>query len=280
VTSVADATELRELLVELVSRDAPDADVALLFSGGVDSCSLGFAADALGKRVHAYTFQTGEWESADVVAARRVAQLRSWEWTLVKCPVDNLRADFVRLVRELRCAKKTQLECSWPFLYLLPAVVERCVLSGIAADGHFGLSRKAMQHYRRPKWRFDDFRRAYFGSANPAGLVQLRALCAIHGRDLVAPYLDARVCDFFLRFDHDALNRPQEKQTTLDAFRDDFMRTGRRRHANLQLVAGVDIVFRSLLDDASLNRKGRTRIMDLVRDYARVTDEDGIDDDE
>lgn len=267
-------TDLRDLLCTLVAEGAPEDDVALLLSGGVDSLSLGFAATALGKRVSAYTFQVGEWESTDAKTAARAAAEFGWEFRLVKVPLDHLERDFLELAERWGCVKKTQFECSWPFLYLIPEIRERYVLSGIAADGHFGLSKKAMIHFRYPKASFDAFRERYFSSANPAGQLQQKAICESFGRIQVAPYLDRRTFDFFLRYDWDQINRPQQKWLTLTAFPEFFKRCSVRRHANLQLVAGVDRIFETLLR-SSLNLKGRTRVMDLCRDYAKASPPEG-----
>ena len=46
-----------KLLVDHVKNNAPDSKVALLLSGGVDSISVGFAAQRLGKKIHAYSFR-------------------------------------------------------------------------------------------------------------------------------------------------------------------------------------------------------------------------------
>jgi asparagine synthetase B (glutamine-hydrolysing) len=266
-------TELALLLETIVAESVPSSDVALLLSGGVDSLSLGFAASATGKTVHAYTFQVGEWESKDSRAAQRASRLMGWDCELIKVPIDNLERDFISLARQWKCKKKTQFECTWPFLYVIPRIKEQYILSGIAADGHFGVSKKAMIHFRYPKEKFDEFRRAYFSSPNPAGQVQQKAIIEHYGKSQVAPYLDRRVFDYFIQFDHDQINKPKQKILTLRAYPDLFRLIGRRPHENLQLVAGVDVIFRNLLG-SPLNTKGRTRVMDLCRDYSGYTGHD------
>ena len=49
---------LRQIIREAIPANVDT--VALFLSGGVDSLSLGFAAEQLGLKVHAYTFQVGE----------------------------------------------------------------------------------------------------------------------------------------------------------------------------------------------------------------------------
>jgi asparagine synthetase B (glutamine-hydrolysing) len=258
---------LEHYLETAIAREAPEGDVALLLSGGVDSLSCGAAAQALGKRVHAYTFQLLGEPSADSLSAARAASRLGWAYTLIDVPTCFLEQDFLTLARRWHCTTKTQFECTFPFLYVIPSIRERVVLSGICADGHYGLSRKAMQHWRTPKARFDQFRATYFAQANPAGLVQLRALCVAYGRTLVAPYLDLALSAYLRTFDWDTLNRPHQKMPALSAYPDVFRLVGRRPHQNLQLVAGIDTLFTSLLK-ASLNTRRRTRVLDLCRDLA------------
>ncbi|OUW61810.1 MAG: hypothetical protein CBD63_00535, partial [Candidatus Pelagibacter sp. TMED203] len=53
----------------------PDKDCALLLSGGVDSISVGFCAERLGKKVHAYSFRLDTNPSYDFLKAKEVAEL-------------------------------------------------------------------------------------------------------------------------------------------------------------------------------------------------------------
>ena len=129
-----------------------------------------------------------------------------------------------------------------------------------------------MIHFRYPKASFDEFRRHYFSSLNPAGQVQQRAIIESYGRVQIAPYLDRRIYDYFIQFDWDQINKPRQKYLTLTAFPQQFSRIPPRPHANLQLVAGVDHVFETLLK-TPLNAKGRKRMMDMCRDYGATADD-------
>ena len=264
---------IRETLCEIIDSQCKDSCVALLLSGGVDSLSLGFAANDVGKVVVAYTFQIGEWESPDSVAAKRSAKEFGWEFELIKVPVGNLRQDFIALADRYSCRKKTQFECTFPFLYVFPVISERFVLSGVAADGHYGLSRKAMTEiwnasaYERQDV-FCDLRQGYFSGDNPAGVRQLEMLAANYEKNLIAPYLERSVFDLFIEMEWDEINKPQQKIPVLRACKEEFTRIGTRKHLNLQLAAGIDRVFESLLS-SDLNKNNRTRVMDLCRDYAR-----------
>lgn len=242
--------------------------VGLLFSGGVDSLSCGFAAEDLGHTVVAYTFKIDGIDSVDSFNAEKCADSLGWEYILVNVPLDNLKTDFLSLASDWKCEKKTQYECTWPFLYLVPRIQENIVLSGIAADGHYGLSKRAVINFKEPKSLFDQFRIEYFSSKNPAGQIQQKLLLEKHGITQVAPYLDVRIFNYFLKFDWFQINKPREKEIILSAYPEYFSKVPIRKHANLQIVSGVREVFETLLD-TDLNINKRSRVMDLCRDYTQ-----------
>ena len=47
---------IKSLLVNHIKNNVPDSEVAVLLSGGVDSVSVGLAAESAGKEVYAYSF--------------------------------------------------------------------------------------------------------------------------------------------------------------------------------------------------------------------------------
>jgi len=258
--------ELGRLLAGIVESEVGGSpDVGLLLSGGVDSLSVGFAAESVGKRVSAYTFKVEGIPSRDAFSAERAARAFGWKFRLVEVPVGAVRQDFLRLIG-MGCRKKTEVECLWPFLYLVPEIAESHVLSGMWADGHFGLSKRAMIHHRATVEEFDRFRVSYFASVPQRAL--FRGLCSHNNKVWVAPYDRDPIRDLFLGSSWDALNKPIQKAPIVRAYRDRFRLVGRRRHENLQLVAGIPSVFRRLLEDTTLNKRGRTRMMDLVRDVS------------
>ena len=45
-----------QILINEISQNVPDKDIALLLSGGVDSISVGFAANKCNKNITAHSF--------------------------------------------------------------------------------------------------------------------------------------------------------------------------------------------------------------------------------
>ena len=49
-----------------------------------------------------------------------------------------------------------------------------------------------------------------------------------------------------------------------------------KKHINLQLGAGVDKLFETLIDDKFINFKFRKRVMDICRDWSKMSDDIGV----
>lgn len=258
-----------QILTQIIDEQSKEQEVAVLLSGGIDSISVAFAAHRLGKTLHCYTMYVDGVVSADAQNAINTAKEFGWNITVIDVPTDNIENDFKHLVRHFKCAKKTQLECTWPFLYVYPNIKQKELLSGWGADGWYGVSKRACMHFKEPKEKFDEFRMAYFNAPNPVGVRQQEQLCREYGLKFIVPYFDKRVEEYMMQFDWYDMNRPFQKVKVVEAF-PEFQRTKVRRHENLQLAAGVPNHFEKLLDNPNINLYNRKRVMDLVRDWTDV----------
>jgi len=259
-----------KILVNIIRDQVPTDTVGILLSGGVDSLSLGFAAHRLGKKITAYTFHLEGDKSYDAHKAEEVSKEFGWDCKTIVVPKNNLADDFKRLVKDYDCRKKTHFECTFPFLYVFPYIKESYLLSGIGADGYYGVSKKAILHFEDPKEQFDQFRRNYFMPHNVTGFRQIEQLANERDIKLIHPYIyHNEVREYFFRYDWFQLNQPKQKQVVRDAFKEEFDRvTNVKDHINLQLGSNIDHLFETLLDNKMLNNRGRKRVMDLASDYA------------
>lgn len=264
--------EIDKILKGVVEKEVPDKEVAVLLSGGVDSLSLAFSAHRLGKKIHAYTFHLEDQPTYDSDKAKETADTFGWDIDTVIVPTDNLHDDFFTLLNKYKCKKKTQFECTFPFIYVFPKIKEKFVLCGIGADSWYGLSKKAMIHFSQTKTKFDQFRHEYFAQENPGGINQLFMLCKEYKKTICHPYLwDKSIEKFFMKYNHQELNKPKQKHHVRNAYQKEFSQIGKvKLHLNLQLEAKVDDLFELLLVNDKINFKKRTRIMDICRDWNTV----------
>lgn len=262
-----------KLLENIIEKECTNLQVGVLLSGGVDSLSLAFAAHRLGKQVKAYTFHLEGDISYDALKAQEVSAEFGWDCHTTVIPqysTEDLRSQFHLLVGKYACVKKTQLECTFPFVHVFPNIKVKHVISGIGADGYYGVSKKAILHFKEPKEKFDEFRTNYFAATNVTGFRQIEQLAKEFNMNLIHPYIyHPEVLEFFMQFDWNQLNKPKQKQIVRDAFKEEFDRVTKvKEHINLQLGSNIDQLFEKLLLDPVLNRNRRTRIMDLVSDYS------------
>jgi len=256
-----------KLLENKIKDSSRENEVAVLLSGGVDSLSVAFTAHRLGKKVHAYTFCLENNPTYDSQKAIDASNIMGWRCTKVEVPINNLIEDFHTLRTKFACIKKTHYECTFPFLYVYPKIEEKEVISGWAADGYYGVSKKACIHYKEPKELFDQFRIEYFGNSNPVAYMQQQYLCLKYKKDFIAPYLDSTIKDFFMQYDWYQLNKPYQKHHVIEAF-PEFQKIGKPKpHINLQLGAGIDKAFEVLLECKDINIKNRKRMLDVYRDW-------------
>jgi len=247
-------------------------NVAVLLSGGVDSLSVAFALDKIGKTIHAYSFRLDQHDNYDNKTAKYTSNVFGWHHT--ECIVDtsNLEKDFITLAKTYHCKKKTHFECVYPFMYVYPNIVEKLVFTGWGADGYYGVSKKANIHYKHTKEKFDEFRKDYHKPENTAGLWWHNRIAEEYEKNHCYPYMDEDIMDWFYKKDWYELNQPTQKHHVREAYKEQFDRVGKvLPHRNLQLESGVSEIFQQILNNHKINYKNRDRVMDVCRDWSKAS---------
>jgi|SaaInlStandDraft_1057018.scaffolds.fasta_scaffold116227_2 asparagine synthetase B (glutamine-hydrolysing) len=271
-----------QILKEIVAREVPEDEVAVLLSGGIDSISVALTAHRMGKKVTAYTFHLEGQESYDSKKATQVAKTFGWDIVDVAVPKTGLVPAWKRLAYKYGCRKKTHFECIYPFLFVLPLIKEKKVLTGWGADGWFGLSKKAQcnEKYRVKKSieGLNKFRDDYFGMDSVAGHKQLKVVASHYALKLVMPYIEEPTVETFFRskdwFECSGgkqIGGSSQKSIVRRCFQQEIEQIGTvSPHANLQMCSGINVLFDQLLENTEINFKGRGRLMDVARDWASM----------
>ena len=79
-----------KLLQQEIEEQTSDKEVAVLLSGGVDSLSVAFAAQRLGKTINAYTFHLKGQPTYDSIKAQQISIKNNWYCRVIEVPTDNL----------------------------------------------------------------------------------------------------------------------------------------------------------------------------------------------
>jgi len=213
--------------------------IAVSMSGGIDSSSVIVAALDEGKDVTVFSFTFEDFESTDFKAAKKIAQkykLPFVEVLLPSCP-GKIYETIQVIIRQCRIKKKTAVECVFPFVFLIDKICQfdfKCLLTGHAADGHFGVSKKAMMHFREPLSKFNEFRQEYFSNPNSSQVKTLKSYCLTKGINLSTPYFEPDIFALFINRPWNELNKPRQKEAIRIEF-PDLDDLAIKPHSNLQM---------------------------------------------
>ena len=108
-------SELPNLLRDAVVVNSHDRTVALMLSAGVDSVTVGLAAEAAGKSVRGYVFHLEGYSSKDLRKAMTIAGHYGWPLTIVTVPSRDAADAFIRLAveqhAERRSSSRSAIRC-------------------------------------------------------------------------------------------------------------------------------------------------------------------------
>lgn len=244
--SQSNELNIRQILIDL-ALEIPDKDVAVFLSAGVDSQSICFSLLEAEKNVTAYSFTLNDRESRDFLMAKHISNIFNIKFIPILLPVDisTLKADVLTLHKKYGCNKKTEYECTWPFLYSYPKVVQTVCANGIGSDGHFCLSKKGVLHY---KDNIDEYRKQYWNRKNGGEYNQHRQLAKEFDKIVFEPFRDKRIIEYFNGTSWYDVNTPKQKQPILNSFPEYFKKFKVYPHTNFQLGdSGIAEHFEKLL---------------------------------
>lgn len=253
-----------------ISAKSRSDSVALLLSGGIDSLSVGFALRDAGKTFTAYTYEIQGYPSRDRPKAELLARHLGCPLRVITVPNADASNAFIRLAVQNGCRKKVHHETSFPWLYALPEIEEAEIWSGWNADDHYGNTRKIVLDQARMvregssqadrKAHFDEWRRARFAQFDAAVSSDtwwhVQRLADRCGKRLLDPYTSTAVRDFFFQFDHEQLSSPKKPliRQALAAQLQGLPTSSIAVGVKLQIGGSVDALYRTLLNDDSINR--------------------------
>lgn len=249
----------------------PDSEVALCLSSGIDSNSLLFELLEQGKKVTAFTFTMEGVMSTDFIYAKKNCETFDIELVHVELPTDmeKIKKDIYTLAR-LGARSKTDFECFFPFLYLYnhPKLSQKYIVSGLGADGHFCISKKGMMHFKDT--RINEFRELLFSKPNYAQKNLHEDYCKKIGKIHITPFLTQEMINEFKGTTWEQINKPKEKQSILDSYKDWFTKIKVFPHTNFQKGnSKISTTFAELVNTDINKKKHKTQVgifNDIVRE--------------
>jgi asparagine synthetase B (glutamine-hydrolysing) len=260
---------VREILMNQANIE--ENDVAVMMSGGVDSCSVLFSLIESKKNITAYSFTLEGHESTDFKSSQIVCEHFGIKFVPIYLPtsLETLKKDVRHLIDNEGLRKKTEIECTWAMMYALNEVKEDVVFTGHGADGHFGISKKAMINYRQTVEKLDTFRINLFGNPNYAQKSTLEKMAKDLNKKIIFPYLTQEMRDLFLGTSWESINKPKEKQPILDSFKEYFEQIKIRKHTNFQLGDSKIAEGFTRLLETDLNNKNYKSVIGIYNAISR-----------
>jgi len=214
--------------------------IAVATSGGIDSSVLIMCCLELGYKPYVLSFKMdNRSDSYDFDAARKLAKRFALEFVPVLLPSlpEVILEKVIYEIKNFHIKKKTAIECVYPMIFVFDTCerlgIENLVC-GHAADGHYGLSKKAMIHYRSTKELYQQFRKAYFKNKNVAQSETLNQIAKEKNINLYLPYMKQTYFDLFNDLSWCEVNQPRQKELVRRDFPElDVMKL--KNHLNLQL---------------------------------------------
>jgi asparagine synthetase B (glutamine-hydrolysing) len=177
----------------------------------------------LGFKPTCYTFHLSYFVSTDAKAARSACTHWGVPIRIVHEAPGSVRDHLRDVIRTIKSARKTHVEVMYGYWWLMQAVKERHVFSGLQADTLYGSNKNAaIRCGKASAAEFTRYRRELLKISGQEGLAQAQMLAGHFGKILHAPYSDDRVRRFFCQFSWAQLNRPKQKMPAINAFRDRF----------------------------------------------------------
>lgn len=265
---------LRNLMINAISKEVKtNRDVALLFSGGTDSLTCLFSLLELDIRPTLYSFHLQDIINRDIEISKLVAKYYDLQHVIIpiKTIKDQLLDDVLFLIKKYKIYRKTNVQCTYPFLYVLPEIKENIVVTGLCADDLYGSAKSVAIKSRKDKEVFDKIRIKTIANLDSSAYRSIKELIEVtYGKKFVVPYRNKEIIEFFMKLSWTELNKPKQKQLSLDAFKDYFLNQENiyRVNSNLQVESKIR-EWHDVIINSSLNTNNRSRVDEIYKDIYR-----------
>ncbi|NLL94570.1 MAG: hypothetical protein GX224_02275 [Thermoplasmatales archaeon] len=179
---------LGDALVSAVRAGCEGTDVAVAFSGGLDSGLVAAIAKGHAKSVTLYT--CGGDASYDVAKARELSGTLGLPWVHVPLTKEGIGADIKAMVAATGVSDPFTISYELPLFRVCGACGEGVVLSGQGADEHF---MGCAKYVGAPDGEYEALARAGVERLTNISLPCERRIAEHFGKEIVYPYLDAAV---------------------------------------------------------------------------------------
>jgi asparagine synthetase B (glutamine-hydrolysing) len=217
-----------------------NGSVAVATSGGIDSSVLLMSCLDLGYKPYVLSFKLDNKESSyDFDSAKKLAKKFQLKFVPVLLPTkpEIVLEKVIYEIQHFGLKKKTAIECIYPMMFVFDTCEQlgiKNLICGQGADGHYGLSKKAMIHHRTPTEKFQAYRKLRLTEKNHAQTETLKQIAELKNIRLHLPYMQEPYFELFNGLSWFDVHTPRQKELIRRDYPElDDMKL--KKHLNLQL---------------------------------------------
>lgn len=233
-------TELKALLTKGLDLDTEE--VALLFSGGVDSSIVLNLLLENQIRPDLYCCVLEDNTSSDLRAYRNVCNHFGFKENLIVIPrKTEIRDQYKVLIEKYNAPtnRPSILLIMSLFIFCLENIPHKLIYTGLGSDSYYGIGREfrigcSKKGERAPSLEsMQAFRRKTYDSYN----IQVELLKRIevdYGKEVIIPFMNQAMLDYFWGKTFEDCNKPKQKQILLNLYPEYFRVIRPRLQTNFQ----------------------------------------------
>ena len=233
---------LKKLLKQYIVDNVPQEEVAILFSGGLDSLSILLTLLDLGYKPTLYTFYLEGLISKDLELSRRISQHHNVPLVEVeiKKDIELMVSQSKALIKKYGLTKKTQIQVMHPLSNVFPLIKEDYVFTGIGADTLYGSARK-FKKLIHDEQAFYNARVEAIRKPESASYIYIKNAIEEMGKVCVSPYKQSEdIINYFLQLPVSEIRYGKQKKQTYEAFKQEIDELSLyRRNSSMQVNSGI-----------------------------------------
>ncbi len=179
---------LQRAIVSAVRNAVEDQDIAVAFSGGLDSGLVAAIAKDYARSVTLYT--SGRDQSYDVVMAEQMSEELGLPWLHIPITEENIEARLREMISITRTSSPLTLSFELPLFFVCKTVREKYILGGQGSDELFCGYNK---YIGLPDDELERARKADFGKLITSTIPHEIMVADHFGKKLLYPYMDSVV---------------------------------------------------------------------------------------
>jgi asparagine synthase (glutamine-hydrolysing) len=179
---------LEAAIVSAVRSGVEDQDIAVAFSGGLDSGLVAAIAKEYARSVTLYT--SGKDQSYDVVMAREMSERLGLPWLHIPITEDNIEARLREMISITETSSPLTLSFEMPLFFVCRTVHEKLILGGQGSDEMFAGYSK---YIGLSDEELDRMRKADIGKLITSTIPHETKVADHFGKKILYPYMDPLV---------------------------------------------------------------------------------------